>query len=96
MTLKPAQRTLNPEPEPRTLHPEPLPPLPPDGPLLDADQAGSSGVSADNPLLAMPAEERSLFLQAQILSEVRALVGHAVHPEEPLMATGREGVGGPC
>jgi 3-oxoacyl-(acyl-carrier-protein) synthase/acyl carrier protein len=50
--------------------------------------AGDQSAAAENPLLGMDEEERSLYLQAQILGEVRAMVGHAVHPDEPLIAAG--------
>ena len=50
--------------------------------------AGYQVSAAANPLLEMDEEERSLYLQAQILGEVRAMVGHAVHPDEPLITAG--------
>ena len=34
------------------------------------------------------------FLETQVMSEVRAMLGHAVHPDEPLMAAGLDSRGG--
>lgn len=39
-------------------------------------------------LARLPAEERSLLLSGRVMSEVRAMVGRAVHPEESLIAAG--------
>eukprot|EP00882_Tetradesmus_deserticola_P027243 GHRQ01030127.1.p1 GENE.GHRQ01030127.1~~GHRQ01030127.1.p1 ORF type:complete len:346 (+),score=193.87 GHRQ01030127.1:954-1991(+) len=54
-----------------------------------AAAAASTAVAAvSNPLMQLDEAERSLFLQAQIMSEVRGMLGHAVGPDEPLMASG--------
>ncbi len=50
--------------------------------------ADAGGLDPSSPLLAMAPEERAMYLQAQVLAEVRELVGRAVHPEEPLMGAG--------
>jgi 3-oxoacyl-(acyl-carrier-protein) synthase/acyl carrier protein len=48
----------------------------------------------DHPLLVMAEEERMLHLQAQVMTEVRNVVGHPIHPEEPLMSSGLDSRGG--
>jgi acyl carrier protein len=55
---------------------------------------GGAGLAADHPLLAMGEEERMLHLQAQVMTEVRNVVGRAIHPDEPLMAAGLDSRGG--
>jgi acyl carrier protein len=52
------------------------------------------GHASNNPLLTMSEEERALHLQAQVASEVRAMMGHAIHPDEPLIAAGLDSRGG--
>jgi acyl transferase domain-containing protein/NADPH:quinone reductase-like Zn-dependent oxidoreductase/acyl carrier protein len=53
-----------------------------------AGLGAAAAAAAANPLAVMPEEERALYLQAQILSEVRQMVGHTVHPDEPLITAG--------
>lgn len=56
---------------------------------VGAEGAGEGGIlGADSPLMAMEGEERAMFLQGTILGQVRALVGHAVGPDDPLMGAG--------
>lgn len=58
-------------------------------------EAGEDGhLPPDHPLLAMAEEERMLHLQAQVMTEVRNVVGHPIHPEEPLMSSGLDSRGG--
>lgn len=82
--------------------------LPPSSPgpmslsLQIEEQNGSSSpkeedkgvVAMDNPLLVMSEEERILHLQAQIMGEVRNVVGKPIHPAEPLMTSGLDSRGG--
>jgi 3-oxoacyl-(acyl-carrier-protein) synthase/acyl carrier protein len=58
-------------------------------------EAGEDGrLPPDHPLFAMAEEERMLHLQAQVMTEVRNVVGHPIHPEEPLMSSGLDSRGG--
>jgi len=61
-----------------------------------AEDDGEEGafLAADHPLMLMAEEERMLHLQAQVMTEVRNVVGHAIHPEEPLMSAGLDSRGG--
>ena len=61
---------------------------------VEEDAAEDGLLPADHPLLDMPEEERMLHLQAQVMTEVRNVVGHAIHPEEPLMTAGLDSRGG--
>jgi len=60
-----------------------------------ASQAEEDGrLPSDHPLLAMAEEERVLHLQAQVMTEVRNVVGHPIHPDEPLITSGLDSRGG--
>lgn len=62
---------------------------------VPAEEPAADGrLPADHPLLAMSEEERMLHLQAQVMTEVRNVVGHPIHPEEPLMSAGLDSRGG--
>lgn len=51
-------------------------------------------IPADHPLLLMTEEERLIHIQSQVMNEVKQVVGHAIHPEEPLMTAGLDSRGG--
>jgi thioesterase domain-containing protein len=59
-----------------------------------AEDEDGLGIDADNPLLTMSEEERTMHLQALVMTEVRNMVGHAIHPDEPLMSAGLDSRGG--
>ncbi|KAK9815594.1 hypothetical protein WJX72_006498 [[Myrmecia] bisecta] len=65
-----------------------------DAAAAEAAETVLETVAADNALLHMPEEERLMHLQATVMTEVRAMLGHAVHPDEPLMAVGLDSRGG--
>lgn len=53
-----------------------------------AAAAAAAIAAVSNPLLGLDDAERSLYLQAQIMAEVHGMLGHTVHPDEPIMASG--------
>lgn len=59
------------------------------GPAASSAQPQDESLPAVSPLLAMAAPERMAYLQGTIMREVREMIGHAVHPDEPLMASGK-------
>jgi acyl transferase domain-containing protein/NADPH:quinone reductase-like Zn-dependent oxidoreductase/acyl carrier protein/thioesterase domain-containing protein len=59
---------------------------------LVGDEA--SMLAADHPLLLMSEEERLIHIQSQVMNEVKQVVGHSIHPEEPLMTAGLDSRGG--
>ena len=50
---------------------------------VDADEAVPT-----NELAAMSPDERVMLIRARVISEVKAMVGNPVHPDEPLMSAG--------
>ncbi|KAL0047289.1 hypothetical protein WJX82_000056 [Trebouxia sp. C0006] len=58
------------------------------------EAAVEGGLPVDTRMLQMGAHERKLYIQAQVTAEVRAMVGHSIHPEEPLMSAGLDSRGG--
>ena len=58
------------------------------------EEEGASLLAADHPLLVMTEEERLMHIQSQVMNEVKQVVGHSIHPEEPLMTAGLDSRGG--
>lgn len=50
--------------------------------------ADNEEISAESELARMSTEERLMFIQTQVMSEVKSLTGRAMHPEEPLIGAG--------
>jgi len=68
-----------------------------DGTYPDEEGEGEGDttlVAVDNPMLRMDEEERVMHLQAQVMVEVRNMLGRAVHPDEPLIMAGLDSRGG--
>lgn len=50
--------------------------------------ADNEEISAESELARMSTEERLMFIQKQVMAEVKSLTGRAMHPEEPLIGAG--------
>ena len=73
-------------------------PLSAQTPRAAGDEVGADEeegtLAADHPLLLMTEDERLMHIQSQVMNEVKQVVGHAIHPDEPLMTAGLDSRGG--